>query len=102
MRGADDVVLDLQILEQELDRQIVVRLDPAHLGGRQNDKRRFFLREKTSTARSSRQIEFGAIRVDQIGKTVRLQAAHQGAADEAAMAGNEDFIRFVHSRSGAV
>ena len=42
VRGVDQVVLDLQILEEELDWPIVVRLDSADLGRRYNDNRGLF------------------------------------------------------------
>ncbi len=58
---ADDVVLDLQIIEQEFHRQVVVRLDPAHLGGREDNQSRFLFREKTIDLSFLSQIELGAI-----------------------------------------
>ena len=38
----NQVVLDLQVLEQELDRLFIVRLDPADFGRRDDDDRRPF------------------------------------------------------------
>ena len=52
--------------------------------------------KKSSTACSSREIELGAIALQQIGETVRLKPAHERAADQPAMAGDKNLVRFVH------
>jgi hypothetical protein len=99
VRGADDVVLDLKVIEQELHRQVVVRLDPAHLRGREDDHSRLLLREKTIYIGFNSQIELGAIARHDTGKGAALEFADQGASDQASMTGDEYFFRFFHNRS---
>ena len=77
MRGADDVVLDLEIAEQKFDGEVVVRLDSANLGRGKNDNVRLFLGEEILDRLLAREVESGAIASYQIGKTVRLKPAHQ-------------------------
>ena len=47
VRRLDEVVLDVQVLEQELDGEIVVRLDPADLGRRDHDDLRAAAPQRT-------------------------------------------------------
>ena len=103
MRGANDVVLDLEIAEQELDGKIVVRLDSSNFCRSKNDNVRFFLwRKNPRPPARIREIELGAIAFHQIGETIRLKSAHQRATNQSAMAGDENFVRFVPSQSYAV
>ena len=77
MRGADYVVLQAQIIEQKLDRIIVVRLDASHLGRSENDDLRFFLREE----RVDRSFQFGEIRVCAPTITRQAKRAEPAAFD---------------------
>ena len=65
--GLDHVVLDLQILEQELDREIVVRLDPADLRRRQRPPPPGASPRKTAAPRRRPQVEFRARARDDLG-----------------------------------
>jgi len=94
--GAHDVVLHLQIFEKEFDGQIVVRLDPAHLCRGQDYDRRLFLGEEPVDGRGVPQVQFRAVPRHQVGKPILLQFAHERTANEAAMARDEDFVRFFH------
>ena len=92
VRRVDDVVLDLQVIEQEFHRQIVVRLDAAHFGGREDDQGRLLLREKTIDVRFISQIELGAIAESQVGESLVPEFADERAADQASMTGDEYFV----------
>jgi len=88
----NDVVLHLQVLEQELDWQIAVRLDAAHFRGRKNDQGRFFLGEKTRDIRFVPEIKQGSITRHDVEKAIVLELADERAADQAPMAGYEYFV----------
>ena len=92
VRSADDVVLDLQVIEQEFHRQVVVRLDAPHFGRGKDDQGRLLLREKTIDVRFIPQIELGAVAVSQVGKSFVPEFADERAADEASMPGDEYFV----------
>jgi hypothetical protein len=96
MRRPDDVVLHLQIFEEELDRLIVIRLDPPYPRRRQDDDLWFLRLEETINRRGLSQIELGAATQEQTGKSLLLELANERAADEPTMARDEDFVRFFH------
>ena len=96
MGGPDDVVLHLQILEQKLDRQIVVCLDSAYFRGRQDHHRRLLLAKKAANRAFVAQVQMGTVAEEQIGESILLELANERAADEAPMTRDEDFIGFFH------
>ena len=90
IRCVQGVGLDRQVVVDEVRREAVVGHDAAHLGGSQKDEFRPLELEKGLRRALVGQIEFGARAQDQVGVSGRLQAAHDRAAYQAAMAGNED------------
>jgi len=99
VRCANDVVLDLQIIEQEFHWQIVVRLDATHFGSREDNNGRLLFREKPIDVGFVPQVELSAIAGDQIRESLFPQFADEGASDQASMTGDEYFIRLLHKRS---
>jgi hypothetical protein len=93
VRGADQVVLDLQILEKELNRLIVIRLDPAHFCRRHDDNPGPFLGKEFLDSLAIHQVKLSPGAGHQSGKSLGTQLAQDGAADETTMASYED--RFV-------
>ena len=92
-----------EILEKELDWIIVVRLDPADFRGRQRSTYvRFFFCEKLGDRGFVAQVELRAIAQQKIAKTIRLQPAHDRAADQSAMSGDENFVALIHGCRTAV
>ena len=71
--GMDQVVLDLQIFEEELDRPIVVRLDSAYLCRRHDDDRRLFAGKEFLDSPAIRQVKFDPGAGQQPGETLRSQ-----------------------------
>ena len=102
MRGADDVVLHAQVLEQELDRKVIVRLDAAYLRRREDDDVRPLVREERVHGGLIREIERGAIARHDIVKSVRFELPHDGATDQATMAGDKNLLPFFHEACGAL
>ena len=99
MRSANNIALQLNVLEQEFHRQVVVRLDASHFGRREDDKSRLLFREKTIHIRFLPQIKLGAIAGDQVGKPLVPEFADKCASDQASMTGDEYFVRLFHKRS---
>jgi hypothetical protein len=62
----NDVVLDPQILEQKLDRIIVVCLDAADFCRRENDDSWFFVAKKLRDCGFIAEIEFGSVANQQV------------------------------------
>ena len=98
MRGADDVVLDPQVIEQKLHRQIVVRLDSADLRRGENDNIRFFLCEKILDRTLIRQVELSAIAFKQVRETIRFESTHESASDQPTMSRDKNSFRFIQAR----
>ena len=94
--GPDDVVLHLCVLEQKLNRQIAVRLDPADFRRREKNQRRLLLREETGDVSSLPEVERGAVARHDMGKPVLRELANERAADQAPVAGHEYFLGFFH------
>ena len=97
MSGANDVVLDLQIFDEEFYRLVVVRLDPADFRGGQNHDRWFLSGKKTVDRLRVAQIQGGAVAHEQTGKAVCLELSNERAANQPAMARDKDFVRFFHA-----
>ena len=93
---ADDVVLNPQVLQEELDGIIVVRLDPANLRRCDNDDIRLFLGKKFRHRRFICEIQLRTIARHQIAKCFRSNAAHERAAHHSPMARDENLIGSVH------
>ena len=92
----NDVVLNPQIIEQELDWKIVIRLDTAYLCGSKNDDRRFLLREEILHGAFVGQVKLRAVALRQIMETPMFESADQSAAHQTAVTSHEDLIRFIH------
>ena len=86
--AVDEVVLDLQVLEQELRRVLVVRQDAPHFGRRVQNVFGLFLRVELTDGRCVQQVQLGMRAADQAGKTAPLQLAPDRAAHQAAVAGD--------------
>src|SRR5205814_8216642 len=96
VRGPNDVVLALEILDEEFDRQIVVRLDPTNFRGREHGQGRFLRRKETVDGLTVTQIQVRAIPGDEIGEIALFELSNERAANEATMARDEDFVGFFH------
>ena len=97
-RRFDDVVLDLEIPQQELHGKIVVRLDTADFRrSDRHDLRPLFFKERTHRV-SLAQIQLGARARDDVGVACALEFAVDGAAGEAAMAGDVNAVGLLHGR----
>jgi hypothetical protein len=98
---ANDVVLRLQIIEEKLDRKIVVCLNAAHFGCSQDDNLRLLRREKVGYVAGPEKVELSALALEQVNKTFGLESPDQGAPDETAVAGNKDFVRSIYHTEAA-
>jgi hypothetical protein len=97
MRRLDKVVLDLQIIQQELDRKIVVRLDAAYARrGHHHDLGTDFL-EKARHGRALRQVHLGMGAGYDLSEAVCLEVPHDGAPHQTAVSGYKDGFLF-HAR----
>ena len=94
--GVDDVGLDHQVLVDELGRIGVVGMDAADLGCRQIDLVDAMGGEEGVDGMLVGEIERVATGSEEVGAAQRLQPAHDGRADHAAMAGDEDGVGEVH------
>jgi hypothetical protein len=92
VRCLNYVVLNPQIIEQELDWKIVVRLDATNLCRSKNYDRWLFLREKIAHGPFISQIELRSVALRQVIETFTLEAADYGAADKTAVAGDKNFL----------
>ena len=92
MRGPDNVVLHLEVVVEEFDGQIIVRLDPANLRSGQDYDIRFLGSKKIIDRARVSQVERGPIPGEQILETVPLKFPHDGTANESTMAGDKDFV----------
>jgi hypothetical protein len=86
------IVLNPQIIEEELDRKIVVRLDATDFCRSKNYDRRLFLNEKIAHRSFIGQIKLGSVALRQVIETFTLETADYRAARKTAMAGDEDFL----------
>src|ERR1700682_2919550 len=96
MRRFEDIVLDLEIFEQELNRRVAVGFDSANLCRSQHNMRRFrFLKERAHRTRIA-QISFGPRPGDDVDLVAALfsffQRTNNGAANQTAMTGNENAV----------
>jgi hypothetical protein len=92
----NDVVLESQIIQQKLDRKIVVRLDATDFRRSENYSRRLFLREKIAHRPVIGQIKLGSVALRQVIETFALETAHYSTADKTAVTGDKNFLRLVH------
>src|SRR5205823_1773264 len=88
---ANHVVLDQQVIEQESDWMIVVRLDPADLRCGENNYGWIFNLKEGRDCGFIIQVK-RAVGDEQIGETFRFETSNERAANHSAMAGNEDFV----------
>ena len=89
VRRLDEVVLDAQILEQELDGKIVVRLDAADFRRRDHDDLRTPSSKNRAHALQPHKSTSARVRVT-MRVAVRLQFAQDRAARQAAVAGDKN------------
>ena len=86
----DDVVLNLQIFEQELDRVIIVGLDAADFRRSEHDDLRTLCFEKIPHGLNARQVEFLSCSREDAFVAVRLQFTQDRAARQPAMSRHEN------------
>src|SRR4051794_26532350 len=86
---ADDIVLQLKILEKELGRLIIVGLDSAHASGSDNNNLRFFAGEEHSHRFFLQKIQFRAISDNYIPIAFRAELPNDRAPDKSAVTRNE-------------
>lgn len=89
--GIDDVVLDGEVPEEEVAREIAVGLDPSHLGGGEEDVFGTFGLKKPFDGSGVGQIEIHGAAAQQIGEALTLEFAPDGATGEAMVPGDVDF-----------
>ena len=87
----DDVGLHHEVLVQELRSVDVVRVDPADFGCGEVDLLGFFAFEERINCLLVRKIQFRPGARDDVGKALRLQIAHDGRSDHAAVPCDENF-----------
>jgi len=87
-KRSDDIVLDLEVLVDERRRLRVVRADPADLAAARNTYFGLSCR-KAANRRAVEQVEFSA-GATMTCETLTLEFAPDGAAHQAAVAGDED------------
>src|SRR4051812_20437188 len=78
---ADDIVLQLEILEKELDRLIIVGLDSADASGSENDNLRFLAGEELSDRFFLQKIQFRTIPDNYIPIAFRVELPNDRASD---------------------
>ena len=94
--GIDHRRLDLQVVAQEIRRIAVVGMDAAHLRRRQKHILRPLGGEKRLHRSGIAQVQFGMTTQQQIAKSGLFQPAHNRAAHEAAMTGDENAAVLIH------
>ena len=90
VRAVDQVRLDHQVLVDEVGAVDVVGLDATHPRGGDEDVVRLLLGQEGLHRALVQQVQLGAAAGEDVRVAAGLQSAHQGAADHAAMAGDED------------
>ncbi len=88
MRGVDDVGLDREVVADELGRVGGVGDDAAHLGGGEEHVLGALGVEEGARRAIVGEVELGMGAQQQVGAAGRAQAANDGAADQAAVAGD--------------
>jgi len=88
--------LNPQIIEQELNWKIVIRLDTAHSCRSKNHDAWFFLREKMLHGLFISQIKLRPVALRQIVETFTFETADYSAADKTSVTGDKDLIGFLH------
>lgn len=88
--GGDDVVLDLQVIEEEIDGVGAVGVDAADLGGSKDDVVGFLFLKEAEDRGGITQVEFLAGAGEGAEAGVGGAGAEDGAADQAAVAGDEE------------
>ena len=99
----DEVVLQVsRFSRRNSTGRVFVRLDSANPRRRHDDDGRSFVREELVNRKAIRQIKFGPGAGQQAGKSLRTQLAQDGAADETAMASDEDRFVLFHQVLGSI
>jgi hypothetical protein len=96
MRSANHIVLHLKVLDQKFDRLIPIRLDPPYSRRRHDDNGRFLLGKEPVHFRFIHQIQLCTIPCHHILETLPRQSAHERAANQASMTGDEYFYGLLH------
>src|SRR5262249_5314708 len=94
--GTNDIVLDLEVLDQELNRLITVGLDSPHPRSRENNDRWFLSSEKILDCRPVRQVQLAASASEDVFKTVARQLADDRASHQSAVTGHKNPVVFFH------
>gem|GEM_PF-5052186 len=92
----DDAGRDGQVVVNKIGRVGAVGQDPAHPGGGQEDVVRPFPLEEAGRLTLVPQVQLPAGAGNQAGAACFFQAAQDGRADQAPMAGNIDFAGSLH------
>ena len=95
--GFDEVVLEGEIFEEEFDGLFGIRHDAAHARGGVDDKFGAFFFKKGADCGAVEEVEFGAGAGEDLGEALAGEGADDGAANHAAVAGDEDFRVGCHS-----
>src|SRR5579862_2446942 len=90
IRGLDEVVLDLQVVQKELDGKVVVRLDAADRRRGDDHQSRLFPLEKAGDGFALRQVQLGVGAGEDFLIPVLPQIADDSAPDETPMPGYKD------------
>ncbi|MNY57184.1 hypothetical protein D3C86_1933530 [compost metagenome] len=92
----ENVLLDGQVVGDEVRGVGVVRVDAAHLGGREEDVLGAFRFEEGPGRRLVPQVQLGAGLEDQVLEALGPELADDGRADEAAVACDVDPSGLIH------
>ena len=95
--AVDEVVLDLEVFVEELGWLAAVGQDAADFGGGHEDELRLCLGVKVRHCGAVQQVEFLPGSADEMAVALPLQFAPDGAADQAAMAGDIDCRVKIHA-----
>jgi hypothetical protein len=96
VRCGNDVVLNLQIIEEKLDRKIVIRLDAAHLCRSENHNAWLLFLEEMLHCALIAQIELGPVALGEVMETLLFEPAHQSTAHKTSISSYKNLFRFVH------
>ena len=89
-RRVDDVVLNGQVLEEELAREIAVGLDAADFGGRQKDVFRSFTGKEVVDRLGVAKVDLAGTLADEVLVSPPFQAPPDGASGQAVVASDVD------------
>ena len=94
--GVDDVGLDHEVVVEEHAPMGVVGEDPSYFCGSEEDVVGFFVVEEVADGLLIAEVEVGGASCDEVGISFGFKFPEDGRADHAAVAGDIDFIGFLH------